>query len=169
MGKLLSTTTRVESPFITVIIGGYAFGKYSKNIQTVVSPIDGFSKKIIEYFPNFVNSIDITKINGSVNTYNIQLIYAIQDGDDPNKVDKILSNASISRKAIISYGDYNSPTFLYKDEEAIITKISQQINLSGSTITYTIEEVTGHFDSYGEPISTVIKKGQIVFVLIKLL
>ena len=27
------------------------------------------------------------------------------------------------------------------------------------TINYTIEEVTGHFDSYGEPITNIIKKG----------
>ena len=27
------------------------------------------------------------------------------------------------------------------------------------TISYTIEETTGHFDSYGEPISQVVKRG----------
>ena len=27
------------------------------------------------------------------------------------------------------------------------------------TISYTIEETSGHFDSYGEPISTVVKRG----------
>jgi len=28
-----------------------------------------------------------------------------------------------------------------------------------ATISYTIEETSGHFDSYGEPISTVVKRG----------
>ena len=127
--KLLSTTTRVEAPFITVVIAGYAFGKYSKNSQKIVSPIDGFSRRIIEYFPNFVTDVDITKVNGSVNTYTIKLVYAIRDGDDPNKIDKILSNASTTRKLTISYGDYNSPTFIYKDEEALITKVSQSLDV----------------------------------------
>ena len=80
---------------------------------------------MIEYFPNFITDVDIVKINGQVNTYTIKLVYAIRDGDDPNKIDKILSNASTTRKLKISYGDYNSPTFIYKDEEAMITKVTQ--------------------------------------------
>lgn len=140
--KLLSTTTRVEAPFITVIIGGYAFGKYSKKVQTIVNPIDGFSKKVIEYFPNFITNIDITKTNGQVNTYSIKLVYAIRDGDDPNKVDKILSNVATTRTLTISYGDYNSPTFIYKDEEAIITNVQQQLDVQSSRISYTITAVS---------------------------
>ena len=27
------------------------------------------------------------------------------------------------------------------------------------TISYTIEETSGHFDSYGEPISTIVRRG----------
>ena len=140
--KLLSTTTRVEAPFITVTIAGYAFGKYSKKVQTVVNPLDGFSRKVIEYFPNFITDVDIVKINGQVNTYTIKLVYAIRDGDDPNKIDKILSNASTTRKLKISYGDYNSPTFIYKDEEAMITKVTQQLDMQSSRITYTITAVS---------------------------
>ena len=142
MKKLLSTTTRVEVPFICVDIAGYSFGKYSKKVQTIVNPLDGFSRKVIEYFPNYLTDINITKVNGAVNTYTITLVYAIQDGDDPNKIDKILSNASKTRKAIISYGDYNSPTFIYKEEEAIITAITQQLDVSSSTIRYQINAVS---------------------------
>ena len=45
------------------------------------------------------------------------------------------------------------------------SNINDAINLAISlkekdeTISYTIEETTGHFDSYGEPISTVVKRG----------
>lgn len=45
------------------------------------------------------------------------------------------------------------------------SNINDAINLATSlkekddTISYTIEETTGHFDSYGEPISTVVKRG----------
>ena len=46
----------------------------------------------------------------------------------------------------------------YSDiNEAI--KLANDLKEKDSSITYTIEEVGGHFDSYGEPISTVIKKG----------
>ena len=45
------------------------------------------------------------------------------------------------------------------------SNINDAVNLAtslkekDSTISYTIEETSGHFDSYGEPISTVVKKG----------
>ncbi len=45
------------------------------------------------------------------------------------------------------------------------SNINDAINLATSlkekdeTISYTIEETSGHFDSYGEPISTVVKRG----------
>ena len=45
------------------------------------------------------------------------------------------------------------------------SNINDAINLATSlkekdeTISYTIEETTGHFDSYGEPISQVVKRG----------
>lgn len=140
--KLTQTPTRVEAPFITVVIAGYAFGKYSRRIEKIVSPVDGFTKQYLEYFPNFVTSVDVTKVNGAVNTYTIQLVYQIRDGDDPNKIDKILSNASSTRKLTISYGDYNLPTFIYKEEEALITKVTQNLAMESSKITYTITAVS---------------------------
>jgi hypothetical protein len=45
------------------------------------------------------------------------------------------------------------------------SNINDAISLAASlkekdeTISYTIEETTGHFDSYGEPISQVVKRG----------
>ena len=69
--KLLSTTTRVEAPFIIVNIAGFAFGKYSKRTENVVNTLDGYTRKVLEYFPNFVQSVEVTKVNGAVNTYSI--------------------------------------------------------------------------------------------------
>ena len=140
--KLVQPPTRVEAPFITVVIAGYAFGKYSRKVEKVVSPVDGFTKRYIEYFPNFVTSVDVTKVNGTVNTYSINLVYQVRDGDDPNKIDKILSNASSTRRLTISYGDYNLPTFIYKEEEALITKVTQNLQMESSKITYTITAVS---------------------------
>jgi hypothetical protein len=48
----------------------------------------------------------------------------IRAGEDPNKIDKILSSVSNTRKMIISYGDCNSPHYMYKDEEALITQVN---------------------------------------------
>lgn len=38
-------------------------------------------------------------------------------------------------------------------------KLANDLKEKDSTISYTIEETSGHFDSYGEPISTVVKRG----------
>lgn len=139
--NLLSSTSRVETPFIIVNIGGYTFGNYSKRVQNVVDE-NGFNKKISASFPNFIDSLSVNKVNGSINTYTLNLVYAIQAGDDPNKVDKILSKASKDRLMTISYGDYSLPNFIYKEEEAIITKVTRKINIQSSTINYTISAVS---------------------------
>ena len=38
-------------------------------------------------------------------------------------------------------------------------KFANEMKEKDSTISYTIEETTGHFDSYGEPLTTVVKRG----------
>ncbi len=38
-------------------------------------------------------------------------------------------------------------------------KLANDYKQKDETITYTIEETSGHFDSYGEPLSTVVKRG----------
>lgn len=38
-------------------------------------------------------------------------------------------------------------------------KLATDLKAKDSTITYTIEEVSGHFDSYGEPLTTVVRRG----------
>lgn len=43
---------------------------------------------------------------------------------------------------IISYGDCNSPHYMYKDEEALITQVNQSMNIRASSITYTIQAVS---------------------------
>ena len=139
--NLLSSTSRVETPFIIANIGGYTFGNYSKRTQNVVDE-NGFNKKILASFPNFIDSLSVNKVNGSINTYTLTLIYAIQAGDDPNKVDKILSKASKDRLMTISYGDYSLPNFIYKEEEAIITKVTRKININSSTINYVVTAVS---------------------------
>ncbi len=38
-------------------------------------------------------------------------------------------------------------------------KLAEELKTKDDTISYTIEETTGHFDSYGEPLTSVIKRG----------
>ena len=56
--------------------------------------------------------------------------------DDPNFIEKVLSSVTNTRKIVFSYGDMNMPSYIYKKEEAIITKYTSKFNLQGGVITY---------------------------------
>lgn len=139
---LLGVTSRVEVPFVIVNIGGYAFGVFDKSVQPIIDQ-SGFTRRYVASYPNYIDRLSVTKVNGSVNTYNLSLNYAIQAGDDPNKIDKILSLAANSRQIIFSYGDYSAPQYAYKDEAALITNVTSTVNVQTSVITYNITAVGG--------------------------
>lgn len=128
MANLLVYPSLVESPFIIVKIGSYTFGNCKTQVQA--------GKYTIQY-PNFLNSLSVKKVNGSINTYVIQMVYQITSGDDPNFMDKVFSSIGYG-KIKISYGDWASPTFIYKEEEALITDVQQSIDFANSKINYTI-------------------------------
>ena len=127
--NLISTQAFVQAPIIKVTIGEHDFGVYSKK--------DG---KIV--FPNYVQSVEVTKINGQVNTYNLQLTYPINETADPNYFEKVFSSVSKSRLITFSYGDAMNPKFLYRNEEAIITKVKSNFQLDSACITYNISAVS---------------------------
>lgn len=135
---LLSSTSRVETPFINVNIGGYDFGVYDKNTKNVIDE-HGFSKKVIATYPNFVNGLSITKINGTVNTYQLNMDYAIRAGDDPNFLEKIFSRAAQDRIMELKYGDYSAPTFIFKKEKALMTTVTSSFNFDNSKISYNVQ------------------------------
>lgn len=132
MTDLLSYPSLVEAPFIIVEIGGYTFGSY----QNSGSKLSG---KVT--YPNFMSSINIVKINGQLNTYTIKMVYQIREGDDPNMLDAVFS-VNVSKygyqKIKISYGDWSCPSYIYKEEEAIITKVLSNVDFQGSRIDYTL-------------------------------
>lgn len=136
---LITSSEYVEVPFIAVKIGEYAFGSIHSSSDGLINRVGTTVKKM---YPNFMKSIRIVKINGTVNTYSINLIYAIQPGDDPNKIDYILSTISSDRKIYISYGDCSKPSYIFREEEAIITSVSSNVNVAGSNISYTIEAIS---------------------------
>lgn len=130
--SLVSTQNHVESPFIIVKIGKYTFGhcdvEYKHKLQSHFHVT----------YPNYMDSLQVNKINGSINTYTLTMTYAITEADDPNRLEKVFGSISKSRTIYISYGDWNAPSFIYKEEEAIITKLTTRVNLNSSQINYTI-------------------------------
>lgn len=127
--NLLTYPSLVESPYVILKVGNYTFGSYSKK------SING---KLQINYPNYITRLGVRKINGQVNKYTITLVYQISYGDDPNLLDRIFSSVGYGLVKI-SYGDWASPTFIYKEEEAIVNKLSSQVEFAQSRITYTLE------------------------------
>lgn len=130
--NLVTIPTLVESPFIIATIGGYTFGSCN-NAQYAGS---GIATKVD--FPDYMKSLNITKVNGTVNTYTLTFSYQVAYGEDPNKLDKIFSRAAVDRKITLSYGDWNAPSYIYKEETGIITSVTSTLNLSNSSIDYSL-------------------------------
>lgn len=134
---LLSSTTRVETPFVIAEIGGVSFGVYNTKSKTIIGNNNSYSALSVTY-PSYMKSLTVTKINGAVNTYTLVMEYQIRKGDDPNLLEKVFSKASSDRTIFLSYGDLSMPSYIYKREEAIITNITSNVDFANSCITYNL-------------------------------
>jgi hypothetical protein len=142
--SLLSSQTRIQVPWVKVTLGTYTFGIFdSKTKSKGAKDKNGFYSTYQVRYPDYIQSLTVTKINGQVNQYVLNIIYPITQFDDPNFFEKVFSSISNTRKIIFSYGDAAVPSYTYKNEEAIITKITQNFNLEASSISYQIEAVSG--------------------------
>ena len=164
--SLLSNPIRVSTPYIKVQIGNYIFGVYSEGKKIINNKV----AKTFTY-PRYIQSLNVKKYNGQVNQYTLNIKYPITWGGDPNYFEKVFSSVSESRKIIFSYGDMSAPAFLYKNEEAIITKVTSSFDFKGSSISYTVSATstcklatscsynfcTSDFIGYHKP-SDIIKK-----------
>lgn len=139
-GSLLSSTTRVEAPFIRVKMGEFTMGVYEGTPKGLTH--NGIYKTSTEIFPNYIQSMEVKKINGAVNQYKIKFKYPITADDDPNFFEKIFGTISTSRHITVEYGDFNLTNYIYKDEDAIITKVDSGFSIRDSVIDYTIEAVS---------------------------
>lgn len=128
--NLISTTSLVQTPYIKVTIGNYSFGCYN--------PSAWGSKK----YPNYVKSLEVTKINGQVNQYNLRIEYTITEQDDPNYFEKVFASVSDTRNITFTYGDLSASNFIYKEESAIITKVQSDFGIDSSIISYTVNAVS---------------------------
>lgn len=143
--SLLTYPSLVESPFIIVNFGQYTFGSYTnRKVNNVVK---------VEY-PNYITSMNVVKVNGSVNQYTINMSYQIRAGDDPNFIDKVLSSVGYNNIKI-SYGDWQSPTFIYKEEVALITKVTSNIDFANARITYVVNCVSNSVGLYASNVNFI--------------
>lgn len=143
--SLLTYPSLVESPFIIVQFGNYTFGSYTaRKVNKTVK---------VEY-PNYITSMNVVKVNGSVNQYTINMSYQIRAGDDPNFIDKVLSSVGYNNIKI-SYGDWQSPTFIYKEEVALITKVTSNIDFSNARINYTVSCTSNSVGLYASNVNFV--------------
>lgn len=127
--NLLTSPFYVQTPVIQVTIGNYTFGKYDK------------SKSGMQKYPNYIEGLNIVKVNGKVNTYTLTLIYPLTEYADPNYFEKVFSSVSLSRKISFIYGDASASNFMYRNEEAIITDVKSRFNLDSGNIQYTVSAV----------------------------
>ena len=125
--NLVSIPTLVQSPFIIANIGGVTFGTFSGNYRTNAT------------YPNYMESMSVTKVNGTVNTYTLNFHYQVATGQDPNLLDKIVSRATKDRRIILQYGDWMAPNYIYKEEQCIITNVTTRLNMSSSSLDYTLQ------------------------------
>lgn len=139
--NLISTTNKVEIPYITVQIGQYSFGVYNKT-KTNLAINGKYYEAIKVTYPNYVKSLIVNKVNGTLNNYTLTMEYQINENSDPNLIDKVFSSVSKSRKIIFTYGDCATPTFMYKNEEALITKVTKSLDISSSKINYVVTAVS---------------------------
>lgn len=131
---LLSNKALVEAPFIKVDIGEYTFGVFQR------SKIGGSSYRIT--YPNYIKALEITKINGAVNQYTLSIAYPVTAESDPNFFEKVFSSVSDTRKIVFSYGDFATPTYIYANEDALITDVNTRVNINNSSIEYTVKAIS---------------------------
>ena len=141
--SLLSSQARVQAPWIKVTIGNFTFGVFDKKTRARSKDDQGFYLSYNVQYPSYVQRLSIIKVNGQVNQYTLSIVYPIRPGDDPNFFDKVFSSVSNTRKIVFTYGDAAMPSYIYKDEEAIITGVTQQFDLEGSSIAYTVKAISG--------------------------
>ena len=140
--SLLSSQARIQVPWVKVTIGDYTFGIFDDKTKSWGKTTAGFYTPFAVQYPQYINSLEVTKVNGQVNTYRLFINYPITQFDDPNFFEKVFSSVSLTRKIVFTYGDAETPAYIYKNEEAIITKIYQSFNLQSSSINYTIDAVS---------------------------
>lgn len=116
--------TIVEAPFIELTVGGVTFGTFKHS-------------KTLNSYPNYIQSLEVSKTNGTINQYKINLIHQISPGDNPNYISELLSKNGFE-KIHISYGDSAAGSY-FRDIEALLTNVNTSFNFTNNVIQYSLE------------------------------
>ena len=101
--SLLSSQTRIQIPWVKVTLGTYTFGIFdSKTKAQAGKDKNGFYTTYNIKYPNYIQDLTVTKINGQVNQYVLNIIYPVTQFDDPNFFEKVFSSISSTRKIVFS-------------------------------------------------------------------
>ena len=74
--SLLSSQTRIQVPWVKVTLGTYTFGIFdSKTKAKGGKDKNGFSSTYNVKYPNYIQDLTVTKINGQVNQYVLNIIF----------------------------------------------------------------------------------------------
>lgn len=122
-GNLKVFPSLVQAPTILLSFNGITIGGYGNTGDR---------------YPNYITSMSVSKINGRINKYTINLQYQVRANEDPNFIDTLLGSTGYLRPLSIKYGDSMSPGTFYREEHALITDVSSTANVSSSSISYTI-------------------------------
>ena len=72
-GSLFSSTNLVSAPYVKVTIGDYTFGVYNSAKKQTNS--SGIVYSTLDKYPNYIDRLEVTKINGVINQYNLSIAY----------------------------------------------------------------------------------------------
>ena len=98
--SLLSSQARVQSPWVKVTIGDYTFGVFSRDIKKKAAADGNFYTAYNVQYPNYVQDLTVTKVNGQVNQYTLNIKYPIRPQDDPNFFEKVFNLFSITGQVV---------------------------------------------------------------------
>ena len=126
-GNLLSYPALVEAPVIEITLDGITIGGRGN---------------FGDSYPNYLQSLTVEKTGNKINKYQIQLVHQVRAGEDPNFIDKLLSRTGYINKIHILYGDSQSPSNMFRDDEAVITDVSFNESVGEHCISYSINAVS---------------------------
>ena len=88
--SLLSSQARIQVPWVKVTIGTYTFGIFDSKTKTQGGKDkNNFYTTFNIKYPNYIQNLTVTKINGQVNQYALNITYPVTQFDDPNFFEKV--------------------------------------------------------------------------------
>ena len=126
-GSLLTFPTFVEAPTIVLDFNGIKIGGYGNRGDR---------------YPNYITAMTVEKINGRINNYQINLVYQVRPGEDPNFIDKLIARTGYRNPLKILYGDSMYDGDYFREEEAVIIDARHNEDLASYKISYTIKAIS---------------------------